>query len=371
MTVTAHASGRRSLATLAGRGLACAALVLAGPASRAALAEPAYFHLGFLDPTSNGPSIAFAVSPDGKAVVGESNSQFGLQAFVWTPGRGMHGLGDLPGGAFFSSAYGVSNNHRVVGASADCCSGEEGTPFAFTMQAGMVHLPTLHGPTSYGQAEAISPDGRIAVGASQIPSGDIHAVLWNRTSGAVDLGDLPGGRELARAEAISSDGTVVVGTGSTDASGFDTAFRWTEETGMQPLTGLGRTAALGISANGQVVVGQVNGRAGRWTEQTGWVDLGTFGIARGVYLASATNQDGSVIVGLANFDALLGTGEAFIWDSVHGIRSLTSFLQSEIGLDLGGLDPFWALAMSSDGSLIAGYGFNSSGEQEAFSAVVK
>ena len=371
MTMTGRLLSGNRLTKFTCKGLMCAALILAGPASRAALAEPGYFHLGFLDPTSNGPSIAFAVSPDGKAVVGESNSQLGLQAFVWTPGRGMHGLGDLPGGAFFSAAYGVSDNHRVVGASEDCCSGEEGTPFAFTTQGGMRHLPTLHGPTSYGQAEAITSDGRVAVGASQIPSGDIHAVLWNRTDGAVDLGDLPGGRDLARAQAISGDGTIVVGTGSTDASGFDTAFRWTEQTGLEPLPGLGRTAALGISTDGQVVVGQVNGHAGRWTEQTGWVDLGTFGIARGLYFASATNADGSVIVGLGNFDALEGTGEAFIWDSVNGIRSFANYLQSEIGLDLGGLSPFWALAMSTDGSVIAGYGFNNLGEQEAFSAVVR
>ena len=77
-----------------------------------------------------------------------------------------------------------------------------------------------------------------------------------------------------------------------------------------------------------------------------------------------------VIVGLGNFDALEGTGEAFIWDSAGGIRSLATYLQSEIGLDLGGLNPFWALAMSTDGSVIAGYGFNNLGEQEAFSAVV-
>src|SRR4029453_12157147 len=158
-----------------------------------------------------------------------------------------------------------------------------------------------------------------------------------------------------RARARAGDGQIVGGTGSTDALGFDTAFLWTAQTGMEPLPGLGRTAALGISADGQVVVGQVNGHAGRWTEQTGWVDLGTSGIARGLYFASATNADGSVIVGLGNFDALEGTGEAFIWDSVGGIRSLATYLQSQIGLDLGGLSPFWARAMSSDGSVIAGY----------------
>jgi hypothetical protein len=38
----------------------------------------------------------------------------------------------------------------------------------------------FEGPTSYGQAQAVTPDGRIAVGASQNPTGDIDAVLWER-----------------------------------------------------------------------------------------------------------------------------------------------------------------------------------------------
>jgi probable HAF family extracellular repeat protein len=348
-----------------------AALILTALASGAGLTEPAYFHLGFLDPLSNGPSLAFAVSPDGNVVVGESNSDQGIQAFAWTEQLGMHGLGDLPGGAFFSAAYGVSRAGRrmvIVGASEDCCSGEGGTPFAFALRTRMFALPTLEGPTSYGQAQAVTPDGRIAVGASQIPSGDIDAVLWERGVGIVDLGDLPGGRVLARAQAISADGRVVVGTGSTDSFGFDTAFRWTEETGMEPLPGTGRTAALGISSDGQVVVGQVNGHAGRWTDQTGWVDLGTFGSGVGLYYASGVNADGSVIVGLGNFNPTQGTGEAYIWDDVNGMRSLASYLQFELGLSLNGLYPFWAWAMSPDARVIAGYGFNIQGEQEAFVA---
>jgi probable HAF family extracellular repeat protein len=338
----------------------------------AAAAQPVYVHLGFLDPASRGPSIAFAVSPDGRVVVGESNSRAGLQAFAWTRAVGMRGLGDLPGGAFSSVAYGVANRGRViVGASVDCCSGEEGTPFGFTPRAGMFPLPTLQGPTSYGQAEAVTPDGTIAVGASQAPSGGIVAALWSRADGLVALGDLPGGRELARASAISGDGAVVVGTGSSDASGFDEAFRWTAEGGMEALAGTGRTAALGISLDGRVVVGQVNGHAGRWTRETGWVDLGTFGSGRGLYYATAADADGSVIVGLGNFDALRETGEAFIWDEGNGIRSLASYLTGEVGLGLGGLYPFWARAISADGRVIVGYGFNAQGEQEAFAAFVR
>ena len=54
-------------------------------------------------------SQAFGVSADGSTVVGGSNSQssIGPEAFRWTAGGGMVGLGDLPGGFFNSRATGV------------------------------------------------------------------------------------------------------------------------------------------------------------------------------------------------------------------------------------------------------------------------
>ena len=45
-----------------------------------------------------------AVSADGSAIVGASQSGNGREAFRWTPETGMVGLGDLPGGGFGSAA---------------------------------------------------------------------------------------------------------------------------------------------------------------------------------------------------------------------------------------------------------------------------
>ena len=42
-------------------------------------------------------SPAHGVSSDGSVVVGFSNSALGQEAFRWTSGGGMVGLGDLPG----------------------------------------------------------------------------------------------------------------------------------------------------------------------------------------------------------------------------------------------------------------------------------
>ena len=63
-------------------------------------------------------SHAFDVSADGSTVVGWSRSASGYEAFRWTSASGMVGLGDLSGGNFYSEAYGVSaDGSTVVGRS--------------------------------------------------------------------------------------------------------------------------------------------------------------------------------------------------------------------------------------------------------------
>src|SRR5262245_25705618 len=55
-----------------------------------------------------GVSSALDVSADGSVVVGVSDFGSGPEAFRWTEAGGMVGLGDLPGGDFWSLAWGVS-----------------------------------------------------------------------------------------------------------------------------------------------------------------------------------------------------------------------------------------------------------------------
>jgi probable HAF family extracellular repeat protein len=88
----------------------------------------------------------------------------------------FQGLGDLPGGSFYSKAYGVSANGSVV----------------------------VGGATSASGAEAFR---------------------WTSGGGMVGLGDLPGGNFMSSAFDVSADGSVVVGH-SNSASGYE-AFRWT------------------------------------------------------------------------------------------------------------------------------------------------
>lgn len=336
-----------------------AAPVLAGP--------PSFRTLGFLNDEGFGPSIAYGVSADGRVVVGLSNSLKGFEAFRWTADSGMVGLGDLPGGAFSSEAFGCSADGSVVcGSSDDGSAGEEGTPFVWTASGGMEWLGTLGGPTTYGQGQACSDDGSIIVGASQSKNG-IEAYRWTDATGMVSIGDLSGGTVLARATGISGDGSIIVGIGSTDNGGFNKAFRWTQAGGMAEI-GDGRNAALDISQDGSTIVGIDDGRAFYWNEREGMVDLPPFQNELFNYYGMAVSGDGSVIVGLANLNQGQGTGEAFIWDTEHGMRHLQTVLQNELGLDLDGFFMFDARGISADGRIIVGYGFNKFGEQEAFVA---
>ena len=139
------------------------------------------------------------------------------------------------------------------------------------------------------------------------------------------LGDLPGGDFASTALGISADGSVVVGVG-TSASGNE-AFRW-ESGVMTPLGDLPggdfASTALGISADGSVVVG---------------------------FSGSASGD------------------EAFVWDEVNGMRSVRSLLTSA-GLDMTDWELIQAWDVSDDGSVIVGNGDGPSSLAEGWRATI-
>jgi probable HAF family extracellular repeat protein len=68
-------------------------------------------------PGGNFYSFAMDISADGSVVVGGSESGAGSEVFRWTNAEGMVGLGNLPGGDN-SYALGVSGDGSVVVGSA-------------------------------------------------------------------------------------------------------------------------------------------------------------------------------------------------------------------------------------------------------------
>jgi probable HAF family extracellular repeat protein len=168
------------------------------------------------------------------------------------------------------------------------------------------------------------------------------------------LGDFSGGSFNSQALGVSADGSVVVGSG-TNASGLQ-AFRWTQSTGMVSLGNLPdgsfkQSEASRISADGTVIVGwgdpvgngwNWNTNKGfRWTQAGGMVDIGSLNGSTH-YWPEDVSADGSVVVGN-------GGQQAFRWTQSGGI----------VGLGvLPGRSESRAVAVSDDGSVVVGESYN-------------
>lgn len=325
-------------------------------------------------------SSASGVSADGSVVVGSSQRERtdspyrGWEAFRWTQGTGMVGLGNLPGGDFGSRASEVSGDGSVV-----VGYGFSNTnflkAFRWTQGTGMVELGDLPGGGFDNFASGVSFDGSVVVGGSNTDIGP-QAFLWTQAMGTVGLGDLPGGSSLVGenfswAQGVSFDGSTVVGY-SQSANGQE-AFRWTQATGMVGLGDLpgGTFSSIAnvVSADGSVVGGGSNSANGweafRWTQATGMAGLGD--LPGGIFSSYATgiSADGSVLVG---YSESANGQESFIWNSTQGMRSLQAVLTNDYGLDLTGWFLQQANAISADGLTVVGFGTNPDGLTEAWIA---
>jgi probable HAF family extracellular repeat protein len=223
-------------------------------------------------------------------------------------------------------------------------------------------------PSRWGYASGVSADGSVVVGVTWNAAGQRRAFRWTAAAGMEDLGTL-GGRE-SEAYGVSADGSVVVGWADnaagqqrafrwTAAAGKWRAFRWTAARRMQDLGTLGgsESRALGVSADGSVVVGWAHNAAGRmrafrWTAADGMQDLGTLG--GGESAALGVSADGSVVVGWALNAA--GQIRAFRWTEARGME------------DLGTLGGDWsgARGVSADGSVVVGWAENAAWRWRAF-----
>ena len=332
-------------------------------------------------------SEATGVSADGSVVVGKSASSLSAaEAFRWTPGHAMVGLG-LVQDALYSAASDVSADGSVVvgtlGAVSNYPDWATGA-FRWTAGTGMVALESFFG--SPANPPAVSADGSIVVGGGcfQTPYSFLDicfAARW--TSGVVtfDFNDPP---VNATTYGVSADGSVVVGGIVVGFYGCDCAgwgcgsmhdsFRWTTSEGMTPLgfapAGCTGNAAGDVSADGQVLIlgaWEYPDAGGVWRADTGLVDLGDLpGGYDGSY-ARALSGDGSVVVG---FSWSASGREAFIWDAVNGIRSIRALLVEQHGLDLTGWTLTSATGVSDDGQTIVGTGVDPDGHTEAWMATL-
>jgi|APSaa5957512535_1039671.scaffolds.fasta_scaffold00799_22 probable HAF family extracellular repeat protein len=297
---------------------------------------------------------AFDVSADGSVVVGVNHANFS-EAFSWTSSGGIIGLGAATG-----EAHGVSADGSVMVGRQDA--------WRWTTGGGMVELGYLSETSEpiFSDAYGVSGDGSVVVGRST--DNTSQAFRWTAGGGMVGLGFLPGDNDSG-AYGISGDGSVVVG----ESSSLDRqAFRWTSGGGMVGLGVLGgdhSSIANGVSGDGSAVVGTSmlgsiarDREAFRWTSGGGMVGLG-FLPGDGDFFSEAldVSGDGSVVVGRGRG----GFGEAFVWDGINGMQSLSTILTGS-GVDMTGWNLWYATGISDDGQTIVGYGKNPDGIQEAY-----
>ncbi len=312
-------------------------------------------------------SGAKGVSIDGQSVIGWSSVDGGSQAFIWTARDGMRSLGTLDesNGFNFSIGYGVSRTGRVVGQTS---SPDGSLGFVWTQSQGMLSIGDLPGGRFGSAATGISDDGSTIVGAGT--TSDVtplnEAFRWTPNGGMVGLGMLPGGTQSSASD-VSKDGSVVVGVSNSDDGTF--AFRWTTLTGMVSLGDLpgGSTfsSAASVSADGLWVVGESRSAAGPqgeaflWSAASGMIGLGDLWGGGFKSKAFDVSSNGSIVVGQATTPA---GDEAFVWDAVHGMRTLKSILEAS-GADLSGWRLTSATAISADGLTVVGEGIGPKGTE--------
>jgi probable HAF family extracellular repeat protein len=314
-------------------------------------------------------SQAIGVSGNGQVAFGHSwSTAAGYEAFRWTSGNGMVGLGNFSSGpqtGYESRPYASSFDGSVLVGSGSTTSERA---FRWTSATGMVDLGNLPTGTTWSRAYSTSNDGNIIVGYSETTAGIPVAFRWTSTNGMTSLGYLPGGdRSLARG--VSADGSVIVGGSATlGGGGGYRAFRWDETNGMTNLgvlPGQGTSIAQAISANGQVIVGHSgSGPFGgsylgfRWSSTAGMQPLGDLPGGANLSTAMAVSADGTRIVGYS--DSTLGW-EPFLWTEAEGMRSLRNVLL-DAGVDLtgwtigNGAQPGVYIGISHDGNTIVNHG---------------
>ena len=319
-------------------------------------------------------SSVIDLSADGSTVLGLGNTGTSYELFRWSAETGYSALPSYDPGTFFPNFFAASisgDGSQVAGYAYD---GLSYTGLKWSATDGFTYLGFLPMPgstTGIAFPVGISDDGNAVALQGTAPNTPFSsALMWTGSLGLVPLGFLPGDEpdeanfSQSFSWGISGDGQVVVGSSfsTRNTEHQDQAFRWTAGEGMEPLGFLeGETSstALTVSADGSVVVGMSGMNAFRWTAEDGMENIGSF-------TPSAVSADGNVIVGTSlDFE----TG-AVIWTRATSVQPLKNYLESTFNVSVPWQSLTEAVAISNDGRVIAGTGYNANGEEEAFLATL-
>jgi probable HAF family extracellular repeat protein len=313
---------------------------------------PTFTPLGPID------ANVLSMSADGSVLVGVNI--FGGATFRWSPRRGTQDLGAASG------EISISRDGSTIVADASATR-----HMTAAVWRGGTHWRSLggyagsHGCPDLSNAFAVSNDGSVVVGLGW---NDCKATgfRWDAANGMVSLGSLDG--YASRANDVSADGSVIVGWDDA-ADGSRRGARWVN--GVESLLSTGGVflgGAEAVTADGSVLVGGNAGPQGnqayRWTEDKGSELLGKLPGGGGLAGATAfaTTDNGKVVVGASG----AAKRDAFVWTKATGMFKLQDYL---VGLGVTGLDGWrldTALAISADGTKIAGWGINPDGHVQSW-----
>jgi probable HAF family extracellular repeat protein len=163
----------------------------------------------------------------------------------------MVGLGHLPGGGGAGQAHGISADGSTIVGYGDNGAENETEAFVWTAGSGMQGLGILAPSGSLfreSMANAVSADGSIVVGRTTSLRG-LEAFIWKRDSGImIGLGMLTSEAHVSEALAVSGDGSTIVGASTKVGSLGTRAFIWDEQNGMRELSEV--LSDLGIDLTG-------------------------------------------------------------------------------------------------------------------------
>jgi uncharacterized membrane protein len=321
-----------------------------------------------------------SVSADGRAVVGRSNGVAGsvasYHAIRWTREGGMEAVSLPAQWAFGSYAVGTSQDGSVVAGNAFVSAASTTEPFVWT--PGGVTL--LVGPVNgFGRANRVSADGTTVVGQTVgiHPTQNFAEVgaRWTNGGGGVPLGWLPN-TNSCDATVVSRDGSIILGSCYATGTGNGGLFRWTQATGIQLLdtqpAGTLSWSVAAMSEDGTVVCGAVligtpttGSRSSimRWT-QSGGATLLDPDPSHPQSECRAMSPDGKAIVG---YYWMYPAYWANVWTAETGLLRLDQYLLTRHGFQPpAGWVLERAMGISDDKRTIVGEGMNPNGQTEGW-----
>lgn len=235
--------------------------------------------------------------------------------------------------------------------------------FRYSQSGGAENIGAIGGIKSISHIR-ISADGSVIWGSFYVENEGSHIFRYTQSAGFQDLGTM--GKKAISVNSVSADGSVIVGDFLNSLAEYPTlyhAFRYSHSQGFEDLGAMSTesTHAGGVSANGSLIVGHVSigtsskssvrfisTHAFRYSHSEGMKDIGVAGWGESAF-ATGVSNDGSVIVGQANFNigfivGFYSDSHVFIYTEKGGMQKLK---------EIGGEGPRVA-RISGDGTRIIG-----------------